>query len=63
MKADVTIRKSRSGNYILRVQTNKGTMSSNLIPLSKDDARILSKTLGIEIQDVNISNDGEKDGK
>lgn len=60
MKADITIRKSRSKNYIMRVETGEGTMGSNLVPLSKDDARILSKTLGVKILDVNAL-EGEQD--
>lgn len=62
MKADVKIIFSKSRNYILRIQTDKGTMKSNLVPLSKDDARILSKTLGIEIEDANVEDLEVKNG-
>ena len=58
MNAEVEIIKSKSRNYLLRVETGRGTMKSNLVPLSKDDAKILSKTLGIEIEDTIL---GEKE--
>ncbi len=52
MKANIEIKRQIGRNYTLRIQTDEGTMGSNLIPLSKDDARILSKTLGIKIKDA-----------
>lgn len=59
MKADIEIKKQIRGDYTLRIQTDEGTMGSNLVPLSKDDARILSKTLGIKIKDVKCVEDVE----
>jgi hypothetical protein len=57
MKANVEIKKQIKGNYTLRIQTEKGTLGSNLVNLTKVEARILNKTLGISIMDAKVSGD------
>lgn len=53
MRSEIKIRKLNSGEIVLDILTNKGTIGHNLLPLKKSHAKILSETLGIEIDNLN----------